>query len=204
MDEKSNGNLEILSQEILRAKGIRTFDCGRPLGDVEHDLRVFYAAQVMASGNMPQALPFDRIASVARWMCGAGKPGLILYGGYGTGKTTMLEAVKYVMDCRCNATASRIYTTEKFLPVAEADGKNLFGLLIIDELGREPDVVKDYGNEKRPMAEMICWREKRAMPLLAATNLTEDELRSKYGEYVYDRLRSLCNRVFFDGESFRK
>ena len=153
---------------------------------------MFYAAQVMASGKMPQAIPLDKIASVARWMCGAGKPGLILYGGYGTGKTTMLEAVKYVMDCRCNATASRIYTPEKFLPVAEADGRNLFGLLIIDELGREPDVIKDYGNEKRPVPDMICWREKRAMPLLAATNLTEDELRAKYGEYVYDRLRSLC------------
>lgn len=47
-------------------------------------------------------------------------------------------------------------------------------------------------------------RQMRSMPLLAATNLTEDELRTKYGEYVYDRLRSLCNRVFFDGESFRK
>lgn len=196
--------MEILSREILQARGSRTFDCGRPLGDVEHDLSVFYAAQVMASGKMPQAIPLDKIASVARWMCGAGKPGLILYGGYGTGKTTMLEAVKYVMDCRCNATASRIYTAEKFLPVAEADGRNLFGLLIIDELGREPDVIKDYGNEKRPVPDMICWREKRAMPLLAATNLTEDELRAKYGEYVYDRLRSLCNRVFFDGESYRR
>ena len=204
MDEKSNRDLEILSREILRAKATRTFDCGRPLGDVERDLRVFYAAQVMASGKMPQAIPLDKIASVARWMCGAGKPGLILYGGYGTGKTTMLEAVKYVMDCRCNATASRIYTAEKFLSVAEADGRNLFGLLIIDELGREPDVIKDYGNKKRPVPDMICWREKRAMPLLAATNLTEDELRAKYGEYVYDRLKSLCNRVFFDGESYRR
>lgn len=193
-----------MTRPITSGRGLRTFDAGIPFRHAERQLRVFYAAQVIASQGSCGPLPEDKIASVARWMSGQGRPSLLLYGSYGLGKTTMLNAVRYVMRIYSHTLVSRVYEAKYLCDAGTEDYKRLFGLMLIDELGRESDERKVYGNVSEPLTDLIYHRDKIGAPTLIATNCTLDELRAKYGNFIYDRLRSGYNKIYYEGESYRK
>ena len=146
----------------------------------------------------------DKIASVARWMTGQGKPSLMLYGSYGLGKTTMLNAVRYVMRLFSKVYVSPIYEAKYLSERGTDDIKRTFGLLIIDELGRESDERKDYGNITEPLTDLLYYRDKIAAPTLIATNCTLDELKDKYGSFLFDRISAGFNKIYYEGGSYRK
>lgn len=193
-----------MTRPITSGRGLRTFDAGIPFRAAERQLRVFYAAQVIASQGSCGSLPADKIASVARWMSGQGRPSLLLYGSYGLGKTTMLNAVRYVMRLYSHTFVSRVYEAKYLCDAGTEDYRRMFGLLLIDELGRESDERKDYGNISEPLTDLIYHRDKIGAPTLIATNCTLDELRVKYGNFIYDRMKSGYNKIYYEGESFRK
>ena len=193
-----------MTRPIMSGKGLRTFDAGIPFRYAEMQLRVFYAAQVIASQGSCGPLPVDKIASVARWMSGQGKPSLLLYGSYGLGKTTMLNTVRYVMRLYSHTFVSRVYEAKYLCDAGTEDYKQVFGLLLVDELGRESDERKEFGNVSEPLTDLIYYRDKMGAPTLIATNCTLDELRVKYGNFIHDRLISGYNKIYYEGGSFRK
>ena len=174
-------NLGELRRRILREAAGRTYKISLPYERTVAAITTAYSALLEASGQDPRNVPGDKITSVAKWLCSNGKSGLLLYGGYGLGKTTMLK------NYSDNGT---VVCSEKTL-------------VMIDELGREFDVHLQYGNATEPIADLICYREDRGLPTILSTNLTEKELRSRYGPYIYDRLFGSYNRIYYDGKSFR-
>lgn len=196
--------METMTRPIISAGGRRTFDAGISFAEAKKQLGIFYAAQVLVSTGSCGAYPLEKITSVARWMCGLGKPSLMLYGSYGLGKTTMLNAVRYVMRLYSTTYVSPVYEAKFLCERGTDDYKRTFGLLIIDELGRESDRKNEFGNISEPLTDLLYWREKHALPTLIATNCTLDELREKYGNFLFDRMNAGYNKIFYEGESFRK
>ena len=120
---------------------------------------------------------------VARWLTDKGsdrKQGLLLSGGVGCGKTTMLKAISDAVRVMSGATVT-MADAQDLVSLAKKDRKEFYDLaaakvLAIDDLGTEPQTVKDYGNETTPMAELLADRYKRRLPTLASTNLDREGL----------------------------
>lgn len=172
-------------------------------------LAFHYAALVSELGEEFDAgIQMPKIRSAARWLAGQGKPGLLLHGSYGTGKTTMLNAISRAMDELCGpytsylTTARRIIQGKTMWQGDDLNGKRL--LLLVDEFGREQDEHNDYGNISEPVIDMICLRDRLRLPTVLASNCLEDEVKEKYGAYMHDRIWGNYSRIYYDNESYRR
>lgn len=199
-------NLDELRRKILRERDGRTYRITLPYEKTQAAITAAYSALLESSGHDPKDVPNDKISSVSKWLCCSGKPGLLLYGNYGTGKTTMLNAIRHVYNSLPDCFALH-FTAKKFVENYSDNGFLVCSektLVIIDELGREFDIHLQYGNATEPIVDLICFREDRCLPTILATNFTEKELMSKYGPHIYDRLFGSFNRIYYSGKSYRK
>jgi DNA replication protein DnaC len=78
--------------------------------------------------------------------------------------------------------------------------------LIIDEFGREPKQIMDFGNLRSPIVELLCERYDNGAWTHGVSNFTLDTLSSEnlYGKMTGDRLKSMFNFIELKGESRRK
>lgn len=152
------------------------------------------------------------ITRAAQWMTAAGqRPWLLLRGGIGTGKTTLAYAVRHalleVMQRGVTAVDS-ITLANSFISQDRAVQKD-FELacscrsLLIDDLGAEPAKVMSFGNPVSPMEVLLDARYRDRMkgdPLaIITTNLSEEEIASRYGERIASRLHDVCEVIKYDG-----
>lgn len=139
--------------------------------------------------------------------------GLMLRGSVGTGKTTlaiaiMRKAVEQGIHCLF---VNNISLNDRLLNLLNSDRKELANydkllrtvpLLVIDDFGVESDRnSKSWLVEK--MESIIGERYDRMLPIIITTNLTKDEIKDRYNERIYDRLRDTCDLVIFRGQSLR-
>ena len=86
--------------------------------------------------------------------------------------------------------------------------------LIIDDIGTEPVIVKDFGNEVLPFTELFYKRYDSRLPTIITSNLPlsvevrregdkEISIRGIYGARVLDRLNEICDKLPYSGGSFR-
>lgn len=168
-------------------------------------LQESYKALVNATGHEISGTP-EHLGAVARWLCGQGRSGLLLYGGYGLGKTTTLRAIQYTMRFLCPDKPVRHYLSKQVVEMNADDLKSLRvgdALVMVDELGREQNERREYGNISEPLIEIIRHREDKGLPTILASNLVDDEFSEKYGPYIRDRLFGSYSRIFFEGKSLR-
>lgn len=74
-------------------------------------------------------------------------------------------------------------------------------LLVVDELGREPDAAS--GGERSALWEVIERRWAAARKTILATNLTPDAFVKRYGDHILDRIREDRGLVVLAGKSLR-
>ena len=190
----------------MQERGQRSYDIGKPYEDVLGVLTEAYGALVESTGHALSGIP-EHLSTVAKWMCGQGRCGLLLYGGYGLGKTTTLRAIHYTVRFLSDGGHVLHHTAKQVLSMPEEDAKSLRrsgNIVMVDELGREQNERKDYGNVSEPVIELIRFREDRGLPTVLASNLLEQEFVSKYDPYIHDRLFGSFSRIFFEGQSHRK
>ena len=157
----------------------------------------------------------ERIAKVAKWLTGDYKPGLLMYGQTcGTGKSTMARAIcnliGFLFDSPYGQERKRVHMVSaidlvKFYtenPDRYANAKNS-ELLFIDDLGTELSNVKVYGNEFSPVTELLYTRYDRLRWTIVTSNLTDEQIREKYGDRIDDRMREMFERLHFQGRSYR-
>lgn len=198
--------MELLRRTILQERARRNFDIGAGVEDTLTVLQEAYKALVSTTGRDISGAP-GYLDTVARWLCGQGRSGLLLYGGYGLGKTTTLRAIMYTMRFLCPGKAVSFYMSRQVIALNADDLKSLRtgdALVMVDELGREQNERREYGNVSEPLIELIRYREDRGLPVILSSNLTDDEISAKYGPYIKDRLFGSYSRIFYEGESFRK
>lgn len=169
-------------------------------------LRAAYQAQVASRGRKPELMVNiePAIQTCARWLTDSStKPGLILQGNVGTGKTTLLYAIKMVVEAmdqkkRKMEIEGASAMVKTFLQdIKRFDAWAYTPLLGIDDLGTEAVSVKDYGNDKTPMGDLLLERYKRLPFTIITTNLTKKQLLETYGERVESRLSEWCGFMAF-------
>lgn len=147
----------------------------------------------------------------------ASKFGALLCGLCGNGKTTMLYAVRaaisFAADCGAwsieqkypvlkIANAVSITQSAKDCNLYEENKKSL--LLAIDDLGREPVEVVDYGNITNPIIELLEYRYEEQLFTLISTNLKASDISTKYGKRIADRFNEMFEVLVFRNNTYRK
>ena len=176
------------------------------VGNLQAMMKYAYQLEVERRGkSMIEDEYTNRAVSViCRWMCNHDKPGLILRGYIGVGKTTMMFAMQCVysvvekknmtiVDAQRITNASRDSQTQ-FKEYAECE------MLGIDDLGTEPVDIKKYGNECSPISELLIERYNHRRFTIITTNLTKEEIKETYGERLFDRFKEMFNTVSYDPE----
>lgn len=141
--------------------------------------------------------------------------GLILFGGVGVGKTSLIKFFMRnqihsyrVISCREIETefaqtgdvAIDYFSTNPTIP----NNSNPFGHQVIgfcfDDIGTESN-SKYYGKEKNVIAEILLNRYDNNLPKQSThitTNLSVDEIKNVYGSRVTDRIKEMMNIIQFD------
>ena len=126
---------------------------------------------------------------------------LALIGGCGTGKTFFSTKIlpvllKYELNKQC--------TIIKATELAD----NLHGymrqnFLVVDDVGTEED-VNNFGNLKHQFAEWVNSVEYRDCFTAISTNLNGEQIKQKYDQRTYDRIKGNFKVILFKNQSFRK
>lgn len=148
------------------------------------------------------------------------KKGLMLMGPNGSGKShllkffrhnsiqsfKMVQAIKITADYKEHGEPA----VKPFYNITGGErnkfGKDVYGHCI-DDVGAEETPAKYYGQEKNVIAEILQFRYDTIAHNAThiTTNLTPEQLQSRYGSRAYDRMKEMFNVIPFNGiPSFRK
>ena len=79
---------------------------------------------------------------------------------------------------------------------------NVYPCLFMDDVGMEEEVVNEYGNKITPMVRLLHSRYDRNLITVITTNLNWEQMCSRYGERISDRLANY-HRLVYERKSFR-
>lgn len=142
--------------------------------------------------------------------------GLFIKGDPGIGKTFGLEllAVKFGWQMIQAIEVEGFYKTQPRYEEWESfcRGCNFFEepkTLVIDDLGTEKFPFTYYGQTANPLEEMLEIRYRLSFNrdhtrTIVTTNLTDEEIRRRYGYRIYDRMNEMFAVVTIHGDSLRK
>lgn len=155
----------------------------------------------------------DNINRVAEYLVNPKtKFGIMLSGKCGNGKTTMLYAFQSAMNYLSRAKffddkGIRIidakdiisYTkdTKRYDPMRSSE------MLGIEDMGREPTEIMDYGNILNPVIDLLEYRYSNQLFTVITTNLTPKEIREKYGDRIADRFNEMLCNIVFENNTYR-
>lgn len=75
-------------------------------------------------------------------------------------------------------------------------------ILLLDDVGTEPYEVKEYGNSYLPFTQLIECRYNKGLTTVMTTNLSIDEINTRYGTRIADRVNEF-HTIKWSGESYR-
>lgn len=156
----------------------------------------------------------DNISRLAKALTKQGsKFGVLFCGLCGNGKTTMLNAFRSVVQV---LSASKCFSERMELPVVDAkDVVRMAGnasrledlrsrpLLAVEDIGREPTEVLEYGNAFSPLVDLLEFRYARQLFTVVTTNLKPKQVGEKYGRRVADRCNEMFEIIVFENKSYR-
>lgn len=168
--------------------------------NARQELEKAMTAVLSAMGEKLVWLPeYDR---VAEWLAGNKGKGLLLYGNCGRGKSLL---ARYAIPAIIRAFSQRIVTVvDCGSQQSDIDEVLRRKLIVLDDVGVEVDRV-DYGTRRNVVVEAVNRaQDNPEVMLIMSSNLSGEALRERYGDRIYDRVRYLCCRIAFNGQSLRK
>jgi len=159
---------------------------------------------------------FHRLAEFLAWRRrGRATKGLVLAGPNGNGKTLWLRMFAFCRMVSCADIARRWVDAggpDTMAWLSPPTGYDVipeqYYPLVLDELGDEPR-VNSYGTKTECMGEVLAERYElfvrhgmRAATYIS-TNLSAQDIQTRYGNRVYSRLCEMCNRVEFTAPDSR-
>lgn len=144
----------------------------------------------------------SKVEKVTKWLLDSKKRGLLLCGTLGNGKTTMLRSLKYMFNSHAvYYEAQAIYDYFKVNQSLPQISMN--DVLLIDDLGAEPNSYNDFGEKRYPLAEVLLARYRQNAPTVIATNCTLEQIGELYGDRVYDRIKEMFAMIKYIEPSYR-
>ncbi len=145
------------------------------------------------------------------------KYGIMLCGGVGNGKSTMMKALQSLLihlqiEIRHNTSfetlGMRIVSAKELCRVIRVDSNRMsqfqdLNMLGIDDLGEEETEMMDYGNRVTPVIDLLAYRYDRMLFTMVTTNLTPRQIRSTYGDRIADRFNEMMLIIPYENPSFR-
>ena len=145
------------------------------------------------------------------------KFGIMLCGGVGNGKSTMMKALQTLLihlDIRIMHNTSfetlgmKIIGAKELGRLIRVDPNKLLqyqdvNMLGIDDLGEEEATMMDYGNRVTPVIDLLSHRYDRMLFTMVTTNLTPKQIRSTYGDRIADRFNEMMLIIPYETPSFR-
>ena len=202
-------NIEMYRQSLREGQGVQRFKVDKYIEDIPAMLEECYKFQVNYRRQEYSASEVRlMIESAAKWLIEDRKIGLMLYGKVGSGKSTLAAAIRQMLIVTFGQRIEKVTALE--LSRAAKDDREAFSnlmnckMLLIDDMGEEPTMVKSYGNEISPFVETIYSRYDKQRFTIITTNLLDDEIKEIYGVRVADRFNEMFDRIYFDNKSFRK
>lgn len=146
-----------------------------------------------------------------------GKFGVILCGGCGNGKTTIMSAFQNLLNYLAipipgsspSDTYGIVIVDAKYINwLCKTDYKEFLNLCSknmvgIDDLGIEPREIQDFGNVSTPVIDFLTKRYERQLFTFITSNLTPKEFREKYGNRIADRLNEMMEKIVFTNGTYR-
>lgn len=142
------------------------------------------------------------LKKVTNWMLQSKRFGLLLIGPIGSGKTTTLRSIKRVYERAEKIDADTIYANAKKNEAID-DSVYSQNLLLLDDLGAEPEKCKIYGDELHPLRRFIIKRYDLYLPTIITTNLTTKQIKDRYGDRLYDRIIEMYDVIVYSAPSYR-
>ncbi|HBK02411.1 MAG TPA: hypothetical protein DDY77_05230 [Clostridiales bacterium] len=142
-----------------------------------------------------------------------GKKNLILFGPAGTGKSFYAQCVTerlekngftplFLTAFELNDIATGAFEKSPAEKIITDEILSTCDLLVIDDLGSEPIYNKITVEN---LLEIISRRTKENKPILITTNLTTEEILTKYGERVFSRITGKNTAILqLNGKDLRK
>jgi DNA replication protein DnaC len=179
----------------------------------------FYRKEIESTGRqyIDSAYVRSIIGAVVSWVRGDYKC-CFFTGGVGLGKTAMLKAIIKLFDmardpinipplkCRALVYYDATELCEKYVTSEDARYESFnCKLLVIDDLGCEPEVSVSFGNKKKPINEILVARYASRLPTIISSNITPEEFAERYGNRVADRVNETFQFIEYPPhESFRR
>lgn len=144
------------------------------------------------------------------------RKGLFLRGDVGIGKTFGLQllAARFGWKFVTAREVEGFYRTQPDYTtwVEYCRAADFFGrgkTLVIDDLGTENEDFMQYGQRANPLAELLEKRydlsfHRDRVRTIVTSNLTDQQLKERYGFRVFDRIREMFAVVTVKGDSLRK
>jgi len=156
----------------------------------------------------------DAIDSLYCYFVGKEKRGISLtkgicaIGGYGSGKTWTMQAYINLWDQIYRKIFFKAHCKQfpKIFLKHIKENENYFKLrpLFLDELGKDEQVINDFGTKYNPVADTLVMRYDSNSLTLATSNFKQSSLQEIYGETLGDRFKEMFNFIQFSGDSRRK
>lgn len=167
-----------------------------------------------------EALQLEGIKAVSEWLTTSSRHfGLFIVGITGDGKTTLVAAMRQLMnhlkikDPICDLGSSPFagiwMINAKELYTMFETNRNKFSrcketfLLAIDDFGTEDRDLSLYGNHYTPIEDLLSYRYERMLPTIITTNLPPSFIREKYGDRLADRFNEMMQVVYMPDVNFR-
>ena len=144
------------------------------------------------------------------------KFGFLLCGTCGNGKTTMLYALQSVINIFADRGHFNFLGYKPGIRILDAKEVAMLSkdvaklrelrelkMLAIDDMGKEPAEVMDYGNPTSPVLDLLEYRYQHQLFTAITTNLAPKSISEKYGERLADRFREMLKIISFTEDSFR-
>ena len=130
--------------------------------------------------------------------------GILLQGSIGTGKTILLRGFAGVISKVLDRNFE-YYSAFDINRLIVKDGIEKYSKkpLLIDDLGKEQEIVKDYGTDVRPILELFASRYDTGAITFITTNYNNATFEKKYGRQTVDRFIETFNFIQLKGNSRR-
>lgn len=159
----------------------------------------FYTLNLVCGKDNAKHLP--EYKPVVEWLSDNKGKSLFIMGKCGTGKSLIATKVLPFIF----ATIEKVVRPYTARTISKLDRRPVLSHecpLVIDDLGCE-GTVKKFGSEYDMISEIIDDVDREGYLCVITTNLTSEEIRERYGDRIYDRIRGNFKVVSFDNESNR-